>query len=78
MTHYVTRQEITEFASTREISDEIAQAILELAAGDAERAQEIWENGDEADQVIARAWGLAGAETDTLHWGDVIDRPQVA
>ena len=75
MTHYVTSQETTEFAASREISDEIAQAILELAAGDADRAQEIWENGDEADHVIARAWELADAETDTLHWGEEIERP---
>ena len=75
MTHYVTSQEITEFASSREISDEIAQAILEMSAGDADRAQEIWENGDEADQVVARAWQLADAETDTLYWGDPIERP---
>ena len=61
---------IKTFASTRETSNEIAQAIFEIAQeGDEAR---MWESPslDEVDFVVARAWELAEDEIDELHWGN--------
>ena len=60
---------IKTFAATRETSDVIALAIFEIAQeGDEPR---VWESPTEAETlaVMSRAWELADADTDTLHWG---------
>ena len=60
---------IKNFASIRETSDEIALAIFEIAEeGDEAR---MWDSPSEAevDAVISRAWEIADAETEALHWG---------
>jgi hypothetical protein len=62
-------QNITEFASCRETSKEIALAIFEIAAeGDENR---LWQDPTEGEmvRVIARAWEIADAEENTLFWG---------
>ena len=72
---YIPRN-VKEFASTHETSDEIALAIYEIAAeGDEER---MWADPSETEMadVVAYAWKLADADTDTLHWGATsISRP---
>ena len=61
---------IRQFASTRETSDAIALAIFEIAnEGDEAR---LWTSPSAAEEanVLERAWTLADAETDVLHWGN--------
>lgn len=63
--------EISEWADPRKTSDEIAQAILEIAV-DWDDAQRIWEEGCDAEteaKIRARAWELADPEEDHLWWG---------
>ena len=58
-----------QFASPRETSDEIAQAILTL---DSDRdAAAIWTDPTDAERaaVIAEAWNLADADESELNWG---------
>lgn len=59
------------FAEGRETSDEIAQAILELAEFKYGTADRIWAEPtpEEDAAVVARAWQLAGPEEAELHWG---------
>ena len=66
----VTLTQVKDFANTRETSNEIAQAILEVAT-DEGHAAEIREvpAPKEMEQVIARAWELADGETTSLYWG---------
>jgi hypothetical protein len=61
---------IKTFASTRETDYVIALAIFEIAAEDDEAR--MWESPteEEAAAVIARAWELADADVDVLHWGN--------
>lgn len=72
---YVTTETAAEFANSREISNEIAQAILEMA-NDEEQANAIWEDPDNSAyaRVVARAWELADAEETELFWGGRIAR----
>ena len=65
-----TPSNIKTFGSTRETSNEIAQAIFETAQeGDEAR---MWESPSEHEVsvVVARAWGHADDDVDELHWGD--------
>ena len=68
---------IRQFASTRETSVEVALAIFELAdEGDESR---MWTDPTEEElkAVAARAWEIADADEDTLHWGnETLRRPQ--
>lgn len=72
---YASHNDVIEFASSREISNEIAEAILEMAQ-DADEAQAIWEAPSTAQHaaVISRAWELSGEGEDELFWGGKITR----
>lgn len=67
----VTTAQIQDFAANRETCDEIAQAILEIAAND-DDAQCIWEDPTamKMADVINRAWELVSDDEDTLYWGE--------
>ena len=66
----VTLTQAKDFANTRETSDEIAQAILEIATDEADAA-EIWEEPSDEQKriVVKRAFELAVDETASLYWG---------
>ncbi|OUI92551.1 hypothetical protein HK19_01085 [Acetobacter persici] len=72
---YASHSEIVSFASSREISNEIAEAILELATSESD-AQEIWAEPTDEQRatVISRAWDLADADEDELVWGGSLSR----
>lgn len=59
---------INEWAVSRETSIEVAEAIFELAQGDENKAQQIWEDGD--DRVIDIAFSKT--EEDELYWGEEV------
>lgn len=67
--------DISSFASSREISNEIAEAILEMASSEQE-AEEIWEEPTDSQrsEIITRAWELANSDEDELCWGGIITR----
>jgi hypothetical protein len=70
---YIPRN-IREFASTRETSDVVALAIFEIAhEGDEKR---LWTDPTETEEqaVTNRAWLLADAGEDVLHWGSKLLR----
>lgn len=60
--------EIRDFADSRETSNEIAAALIELFP---DMAEQVWDapTEEQSAQVISRAWELADAEEDTLNWG---------
>lgn len=66
MTHF--SDEIRAFADSRETSYEIAQAIFDLFPGQEEN---VWAEPTDVqrDDVVAMAWEMADAETDSLIWG---------
>ncbi len=47
--------EIADFADSREISDDVALAILRLAHGDLDLAQRIWADPTAAEEAAIRA-----------------------
>ncbi len=53
MTH-ITRQDVQDFANSREISDDVARAILEMANGDLAEAQRIWADPTPAEEAAIR------------------------
>lgn len=66
--------DIKSWASTRETSLEIAEAIFELAKGDVVLADQIWEEGN--DEVLPLAFAKTSANT--LYWGEqTIERKNV-
>ena len=68
---------IRQFASTRETSVEIALAIFEIAAEGDENRMWAEPTEEEVKAVEVRAWELADADEDRLHWGcETIKRPQ--
>ncbi|BDH46367.1 hypothetical protein TUM12370_24110 [Salmonella enterica subsp. enterica serovar Choleraesuis] len=65
---------IGEWASVRNTSPEIAEAIFELAKYDEKLAEKIWEEG--SDEVLPLAF--AKTDKDLLFWGEqTIDRKDV-
>jgi len=66
--------EIKAWASTRQTSLEIAEAIFELANYDNVLAEKIWEEG--SDEVLPLAF--AKTDADKLFWGEqTIERKNV-
>lgn len=66
--------EIKSWATLRQTSIEIAEAIFELADYDEKKAEAIWEEG--CDQVLVRAF--AKTDADQLYWGEqTIERKNV-
>ncbi|MCX8581222.1 MULTISPECIES: YccJ family protein [unclassified Gilliamella] len=66
--------EIRSWASIRETSIEIAEAIFELAKNDEKLAEQIWEEG--SDEVLKLAFSKTKA--DKLFWGEqTIERKNV-
>lgn len=61
-------KDIKEWARLRKTSEEIAEAIFELANNDELLAQQIWENGH--DSVLASAF--TKTDKDELIWGGEI------
>jgi hypothetical protein len=57
---------INEWAVSRETSIEVVEAIFELAQGDENKAQQIWEDGD--DRIIDIAFSKT--EEDEPYWGE--------
>jgi hypothetical protein len=65
---------VGEWASLRNTSLEIAEAIFELANYDEKLAEKIWEEG--RDEVLSRAF--AKTDKDSLFWGEqTIERKNV-
>ncbi|MFI2992438.1 hypothetical protein C0Q87_00840 [Klebsiella aerogenes] len=65
---------VGEWASLRNTSLEIAEAIFELANYDEQLAEKIWEEG--SDEVLSRAF--AKTDKDSLFWGEqTIERKNV-
>ncbi|EPL0834809.1 YccJ family protein [Klebsiella aerogenes] len=65
---------VGEWASLRNTSLEIAEAIFELANYDEKLAEKIWEEG--SDEVLSRAF--AKTDKDSLFWGEqTIERKNV-
>lgn len=65
---------VGEWASLRNTSPEIAEAIFELANYDEVRAEQIWEEG--SDEVLLRAFEKT--DKDALFWGEqTIERQNV-
>ncbi len=65
---------VNEWASLRNTSPEIAQAIFELAKYDEKLAEQIWEEG--SDEVLALAFSKT--DKDSLFWGEqTIERKNV-
>ena len=66
--------DIRSWASVRETSIEIAEAIFELANDDDKLAEQIWEEG--SDEVLKLAF--AKTKADKLFWGEqTIERKNV-
>lgn len=66
--------DIRSWASVRETSIEIAEAIFELANDDEKLAEQIWEEG--RDEVLKLAF--AKTKADKLFWGEqTIERKNV-
>lgn len=65
---------VGEWASLRNTSPEIAEAIFELADYDEVLAEKIWEEG--SDEVLMRAF--ENTDKDSLFWGEqTIERQNV-
>ena len=65
---------VGEWASLRNTSVEIAEAIFELAKYDEKLAEKIWEEG--SDEVLPLAFSKT--EADQLYWGEeTIERKNV-
>ena len=65
---------VKSWATVRETSVEIAEAIFELAGNDETLAQKIWEEG--SDEVLSLAF--AKTDKDALFWGEqTIERKNV-
>jgi hypothetical protein len=64
-----TRQEIEEWAGSRETSTEIAMSIFEIAEGE-EEANAIWQDGQFKNSIKKRAIELSREKSGTLHWGE--------
>lgn len=65
---------VKSWATVRETSVEIAEAIFELADNDETLAQKIWEEG--SDEVLPLAFSKTAA--DQLYWGEeTIERKNV-
>jgi hypothetical protein len=70
----MTQANIQEWATVRETSIEIAEAIFQLAKNDEVLAQKIWDEGN--DEVLPVAF--AKTDADHLFWGEEkIDRKNV-
>jgi hypothetical protein len=66
--------DIRSWASVRETSIEIAEAIFELTNNDEKLAEQIWEEG--SDEVLKLAF--AKTKADKLFWGEqTIERKNV-
>lgn len=50
-------------------SPEILQAIHEAVNGDPSAFDAVWDDPEELDTILTRAWELADDETDRLFWG---------
>lgn len=76
-THANSRSESSsrrEWASLRNTSPEIAEAIFEVAGYDEKMAEKIWEEG--SDEVLVKAF--AKTDKDSLFWGEqTIERKNV-
>ncbi|WET39194.1 YccJ family protein [Citrobacter enshiensis] len=65
---------VGEWASLRNTSREIAEAIFEVAQYDEKLAEKIWEEGN--DEVLIKAFNKT--DKDSLYWGEqTIDRKNV-
>lgn len=65
---------VGEWASLRNTSPEIAEAIFEVAKYDEKTAEKIWEEG--SDEVLTLAFGKT--DKDALFWGEqTIERKNV-
>ena len=65
---------IGEWASLRNTSPEIAEAIFELAKYDEKTAEQIWEEGSDAVLELA----FSKTDKDSLFWGEqTIERKNV-
>lgn len=65
---------VGEWAALRNTSPEIAEAIFELADYNEEKAEKIWEEGN--DEVLIRAFSRT--DKSTLFWGEqTIERQNV-
>lgn len=63
-----------EWASLRNTSPEIAEAIFEVADYDEKLAEQIWENG--SDEVLLKAFEKT--DKDSLFWGEqTIERKNI-
>ena len=67
-------QRVGEWASLRNTSPEIAEAIFELAKYDEKVAEQIWEEGSDAVLELA----FSKTDKDALFWGEqTIERKNV-
>ncbi|AGE18644.1 hypothetical protein BMF90_21145 [Serratia sp. OLHL2] len=65
---------VKSWATVRETSVEIAEAIFELAGNDEVLAQKIWEEG--SDEALEKAFAKTTA--DQLYWGEeTVERKNV-
>jgi hypothetical protein len=68
------KHNVGEWASLRNTSPEIAEAIFEVANYDEKKAEQIWEEGN--DDVLALAFSRT--DKDALFWGEqTIERKNV-
>lgn len=69
-------EETERFADRRQISNEVAEAILEMRKTEA-GAHRIWEDPTAREEraVMARAWEIADPATTELYWGGTHRRP---
>lgn len=70
----MTKQELEQWAQSRELSFEIAQAIQDLCSNDQNEMDRVWNDPtvNEINSVMEVAWNLT--EEDTLHWGEELQR----
>lgn len=72
--HKKEQHEIKSWATARQTSIEIAEAIFELAKDNVVLADQIWEEGN--DEVLPLAFSKTNA--DVLYWGDeTVERKNV-
>ena len=70
----MTKQELEQWAQSREVSFEIAKSIQDLCSNDHEEMDQVWEDPTpkQISDVMEMAWDLT--DEDELYWGQTLDR----
>ena len=70
----MTNQELEQWAQSREVSFEIAKAIMDLCGGENKEMESIWNCTSEKqfDEIMEMAWN--STDEDELVWGQTLDR----